>query len=39
MPFTLSHAILAPPIAKLSDQRLPVAALAIGCMTPDLFRL
>lgn len=39
MPFTLSHAILAPPIAKLSGQRLPVAALAIGCMTPDLFRL
>ena len=39
MPFTLSHAILAPPIAKLSGRRLPVAALAIGCMTPDLFRL
>ncbi|WOE30880.1 MULTISPECIES: DUF4184 family protein [unclassified Acinetobacter] len=39
MPFTLSHAILAPPIAKMTGYRLPVAALAIGCMTPDLYRL
>lgn len=39
MPFTLSHAILAPPLAKLSRQHLPLAALAIGCMTPDLHRL
>lgn len=39
MPFTLSHAVLAPPIAKLSGNRLPLAALAIGTMTPDLFRL
>lgn len=39
MPFTLSHAVLAPPIAKLTGQRLPIAALAIGCMVPDLYRL
>ena len=39
MPFTLSHAVLAPPLAKLSRNKLPVAALAIGCMTPDLVRL
>lgn len=39
MPFTLSHAVLAPPIAKLTGQRLPVAALTIGCMTPDLYRI
>lgn len=39
MPFTLSHAVLAPPLAKLSGNRLPIAALAIGTMTPDLYRL
>ena len=39
MPFTLSHAVLAPPLAKLSGQRLPIAALAIGTMLPDLHRL
>ena len=39
MPFTLSHAVLAPPISKLSGNRLPIAALAIGTMTPDLYRL
>lgn len=39
MPFTLSHAVLAPPLAKLLGQRLPIAALAIGCMLPDLHRL
>ncbi|MEB3791535.1 DUF4184 family protein [Acinetobacter sp. IK40] len=39
MPFTLSHAVLAPPLSKLSQGHLPVAALAIGCMTPDLYRL
>ncbi len=39
MPFTLSHAVLAPPLSKLSRGHLPVAALAIGCMTPDLYRL
>lgn len=39
MPFTLSHAVLAPPISKLSGQRLPIAAVAIGTMTPDLYRI
>lgn len=39
MPFTLSHAVLAPPISKLTGHMLPVAALAIGCMVPDLYRL
>ena len=39
MPFTLSHAVLAPPLAQLSGERLPLGALAIGTMTPDLFRL
>jgi len=39
MPFTISHAVLAPPLAKLSGDRLPIAAIAIGSMTPDLYRL
>ncbi|ENW95327.1 hypothetical protein F903_01079 [Acinetobacter sp. NIPH 298] len=39
MPFTLSHAVLAPPLSKISKGHLPIAALAIGCMTPDLYRL
>jgi len=39
MPFTLSHAVLAPPLSRLTGGRLPTAALAIGCMVPDLFRL
>ncbi|QIO06842.1 DUF4184 family protein [Acinetobacter shaoyimingii] len=39
MPFTISHAVLAPPLAKLSKHFLPLSALAIGTMTPDLFRL
>ena len=39
MPFTISHAVLAPPLTKLSGDRLPIAAIAIGCMTPDLYRL
>lgn len=39
MPFTLSHAVLAPPISKLTGGRLPIGALAIGCMTPDLYRV
>jgi hypothetical protein len=34
MPFTISHAVLAPPLAKLSGDRLPIAAIAIGSMTP-----
>lgn len=39
MPFTLSHAVLAPPLAHLTGHRLPIAAIAIGCMVPDLIRL
>lgn len=39
MPFTISHAVIAPPIAKLTGNRLPIAGLAIGSMTPDLYRL
>ena len=39
MPFTISHAVLAPPISKLTGYRLPISALAIGSMTPDLYRL
>ena len=39
MPFTLSHAVLAPVLSRLSRGHLPIAALAIGCMTPDLYRL
>ena len=39
MPFTLSHAVVAPPLSKLTGHRLPIAALAIGCMVPDLIRL
>ncbi len=39
MPFTISHAVIAPPLAKLSRNTLPIAALAIGSMTPDLYRL
>ena len=39
MPFTLSHAVIAVPIARLSKQRLPLAGLVVGSMTPDLYRL
>lgn len=39
MPFTISHAVIALPLSKLSRNTLPVAALAIGSMTPDLYRL
>ena len=39
MPFTISHVVLAPPISKLTGYRLPISALAIGCMVPDLVRL
>lgn len=39
MPFTISHAVLAPPLSKLTGNRLPISALAIGTMVPDLFRL
>ena len=39
MAFTISHAVLAPLISKLTGCYLPIAALAIGCMAPDLYRL
>ena len=39
MPFTVSHMVVAPPLAKLFGQRIPMAAIAIGAMTPDLYRL
>ena len=39
MAFTVSHAVLAPLLHKLSYHSLPIAALAIGCMAPDLYRL
>lgn len=39
MPFTLSHAVVAPPIAHLSRNFLPIAAVAIGSMLPDFYRL
>ena len=39
MPFTLAHTIIASPISKLTRNKLPIMALAIGSMTPDLSRL
>lgn len=36
MPFTLSHAVVAPPLAYYT--RLLLAGIVIGCMTPDLSR-
>lgn len=39
MPFTISHAVLAPVIHHASRKQLPISALAIGCMLPDLYRL
>lgn len=39
MAFTISHAVLAPIIAKLTKNHLPIAALVLGCMAPDLYRL
>lgn len=39
MAFTISHAVLAPIIAKLAKNHLPIAALVLGCMAPDLYRL
>lgn len=38
MPFTIAHAVLAPPISKLTRGFLPIGALAVGSMTPDLVR-
>ncbi|AOA57474.1 DUF4184 family protein [Acinetobacter larvae] len=39
MPFTLSHTVLVPVFHYASRRQLPIAALAIGCMIPDLSRL
>lgn len=39
MPFTISHTVLAPVLSRITGRHLPIAALAIGCMIPDLFRL
>lgn len=39
MPFTVSHMVVAPPLAKLVGQRIPMGAFAIGAMAPDLYRL
>jgi Domain of unknown function (DUF4184) len=36
MPFTISHAAAAFPVQALSKHRLPLAALMVGSMTPDL---
>lgn len=35
MPYTLSHAIISAPISALTDNRVPLAALVIGSMSPD----
>lgn len=39
MAFTVSHAVLAPILHYFTGRTLPIAAIAIGCMTPDLHRL
>lgn len=39
MAFTISHTVLAPFISRIFGQKLPIAALAVGCMAPDLYRL
>jgi hypothetical protein len=39
MAFTLAHCIVAIPLSKLFKHRMPFASLAIGSMTPDLYRL
>lgn len=36
MPYTVSHAIIALPIAKLSQGKISVAAIIIGAVSPDL---
>ncbi|MGI8685778.1 MAG: DUF4184 family protein [Acidimicrobiales bacterium] len=35
MPFTVAHAVVAPPLSKMSGGRLDVTALAVGAMSPD----
>lgn len=39
MAFTVSHAVLAPLLHHFFGRSLPIAAVAIGCMAPDLYRL
>lgn len=39
MAFTLSHCIVAIPLTKIFKQQIPFASIAIGSMTPDLYRL
>lgn len=39
MAFTLSHCIVAVPLSKIFLKWIPIAAIAIGSMTPDLYRL
>lgn len=39
MAFTVSHAAVAPILHRLTRGQLPLAALALGSMTPDLLRL
>ena len=36
MPFTVAHAAVAPPLARVTRGRLPASALAVGAMAPDL---
>ena len=38
MAYTISHTIIAPAIYHFSRQQLPLAAIVIGCMLPDLTR-
>lgn len=35
MPYTLSHAIVALPVAVASRGKVPIAALVVGCLSPD----
>ncbi len=39
MAFTFSHIVVAPLIYRLSKAQLPLSALVIGCMLPDLARV
>jgi hypothetical protein len=36
MPFTISHAIAAAPVWYLTKKKIPVAALVVGCWSPDI---
>lgn len=35
MPFTVAHAVVAPPLSRLTGGRLAASALAVGAMSPD----